>query len=417
MHTPTQDDLAQHSLSRNDVQECPWPHYQVMHEQGIFFDTELDMYVCVNYQMMREIMRNPGLYSSVNSQNVSHMREPPDNVKRLLAAQERPVNILVSADPPEHGRVRNLLDGPFRTREIIKLRPRIQEIVHGVIDDFIDTGTVEVVSQFAVPIPVTVIAELLGLERKYADTIKAWSDAAVEPLGMMISDARWAECAAPTLEFQQFIKQELESRRAEPREDLLTHLVQARDEQGQPLSMGEMLAVTGQLLVAGNETTTNGIAGGIQLLIENPQQQQALRDDETRMHTFVNEALRLESPVQGLFRITTAAVNLGGVDIPAGARIHLRYATANRDGAKYAQPDSLDVCRKNAGTQVGFGAGIHHCLGANLAREEMQQAFTILLRRLDKLSFTADANDFEHHPSLILRGLKQLNMTFEPLEH
>ena len=107
-------------------------------------------------------------------------------------------------------------------------------------------------------------------------------------------------------------------------------------------------------------------------------------------------------------------MNLGGLEIPAGARIHLRYAAANRDTAKYDHPDELDVCRKNAGIQVGFGAGIHHCLGANLAREEMFQAFMILLQRMDKLSFKPDANDFRHHPSLILRGLKQLRVTFEP---
>jgi cytochrome P450 len=168
------------------------------------------------------------------------------------------------------------------------------------------------------------------------------------------------------------------------------------------------------LLVAGNETTTNGIAAGVQMLIDNPEQQQKLRDEPERILTFVNEVLRLEAPVQGLYRITTADTEISGVAVPKGSRIMIRFAAANRDGAKYDHPDDLDVCRKNAGTHVGFGAGIHHCLGANLAREEMLQAFTLLLERVKNLRYKPGANDFTHHPNIALRGLKALHVEFDP---
>ena len=385
-----------------------------MHEQGgFYFDPALNMYVCANYQIMRDILRDPQTYSSVNSQNISHMRPPPPEVTAIQEASERPLNILVSADPPDHTRIRKLLDEPFRSRQITARRPQIQEIVHNVIDHFINDGQCELVEHFAIPIPVTVIADILGLDRSYADTIKAWSDASVEPLGMMISDERWIECARIIKTFQDFIQDELNARKDHPKDDLLTHLVLARDASGEALTMGEMLAVTQQLLVAGNETTTNGIAAGVQLLVENPDQQAALRADQSRMYTFVNEVLRLESPVQGLFRITTQDVVLNGVDVPKGSRIHMRYAAANRDGHKYACPDDLDIGRDNAGTQVGFGAGIHHCLGANLAREEMYQAFTILLARTKDIRFVPNANDFAHHPNMVLRGLKALHVEFD----
>ena len=401
------------SLAQPEVQECPWTYYQDKHPEGFFWDEQLGMFICMNYQLMREILRDPDLYSNVNSQNVSHMRTPPEEVREIQARSPRVYEILVSADPPNHGRVRKLVDDPFRPRAIESWRTHVQDIVNGCIESFIHQGETEIVESFAIPIPVTVIADILGIDRSHAPTIKVWSDASVEPLGMMITDERWIECAHIIEKFQHFMIEQIEIRQTDPREDLLTHLVQARDEQGEPLTMGEMLAVVQQILVAGNETTTNGIAAGVQLLAENQDQQAQLRANPDRMYTFVNEALRLESPVQGLFRIVTRDTEINGLQVPKGSRIHVRYAAANRDGAKYDSPDEVDIFRQNAGTQVGFGAGIHHCLGANLAREEMFQAFTMLLDRTNNIRLKPDANEFKHHPSMILRGLESLWVEFE----
>ena len=305
-----------------------------------------------------------------------------------------------------------MLDGPFRPRAIEKWRGAITDIVNHTIDNFIERGEFEAVEEFAIPIPVTVIADILGIDRSYASTIKSWSDASVEPLGMMISDERWIECAHIIRDFQTFITEAWEERRDQPRDDLLTHMLNVTDDDGVQLTLAEMLGITQQILVAGNETTTNGIAAGVQLLAQNPKQQRALRENPDRLLTFVNEVLRLESPVQGLFRIVKADTEIEGVKVPEGSRIMLRYAAANRDGTKYEAPDDLDIQRANAGTQVGFGAGIHHCLGANLAREEMLQAFRLLLERSKNLTLN-EANDFTHHPSLILRGLKELPVEIE----
>ncbi|MFB3103349.1 MAG: cytochrome P450, partial [Pseudomonadales bacterium] len=259
------------------------------------------------------------------------------------------------------------------------------------------------------------IADLLGLPRGLEEKIRAWSDAAVEPLGMMISDERLVDCAKLVKEFQDFIVGELETRKNTPRDDLLTHLVQARDESGSGLTTPEMLSLTQQFLVAGNETTTNGIAAAVQLLIDYPAQLSILQHDPSRVMTFVNEVLRLESPAQGLFRVVMEDTELAGVRMPAGSRIMLRFAAANRDASKYDEPDKLDVTRRNSATPVGFGSGIHHCIGANLAREEMVQTFEILISRITNLSFAEGRNDFTHHPSLILRGLKHLYINFDKI--
>ena len=173
-----------------------------------------------------------------------------------------------------------------------------------------------------------------------------------------------------------------------------------------------MLSLTSQFLVAGNETTTNGIAAGVQLLVDNPDQQAILRREPERVRVFINEVLRLEAPVQGLFRVVMADTELNGVKIPKGSRVMLRFAAANRDEARFQRPDALDVTRHNAGSNVAFGAGIHHCIGANLAREEMVQTFALLLQRTTNLAYAEGRNDFKHHPSMILCGLKHLHIKF-----
>jgi cytochrome P450 len=408
--------LSQSSLADAEIQERPDAYHHALHEQPVFFDDALGFYICSKYRLMREILRDTETFSSVGSQTIDALRPPPPEVRELRKQMWRGVDTLVTNDPPQHTRTRTLLDEPFRRRNIEWLIPSIREIINAAIDDFIIDGRCEFVSRFAIPVPIRVILDMLGLPRDLATQTKAWSDAAVEPLGMMVSDERLIECAKLTLEFQRYFAAELEARQHEPRDDLLSHIAVARDEHGQGFSMEEMLSICAQLLVAGNETTTNGLAAGMRRLIDHPEQRHALENrpagDLNGPRTLANETLRLDAPVQGLFRIVTQDVELAGVQLRTGDRIMLRFAAANRDPDKYDDPDALDVCRHNAGTHVGFGAGIHHCIGANLAREEMTQAFDILLSRLTDLAFVPDANDFRHHPSMILRGLKALHISF-----
>lgn len=401
------------SLADRDVQQCPDTYHEALRERPVHFDERLGFFVCGRYALMRQVLRDTETFSSIDSQTMDSLRPPPPEAVAIRKTCHPVVNTLVTNDPPSHTRIRKMVDAPFRTRRLDKLKERINDIAHGAIDEFIDDGACEMVSRFAVPIPVRVIAEMLGLDPALAPRIKAWSDASVEPLGMMVDDQRLIECAQLIKEFQDFIVEALEARRRQPQDDLLTHLVQARDAEGQGFSMAEMLSLTQQFLVAGNETTTNGIAAGVRLLAEQPAVLRTIKRRPDRALTFVNEVLRLESPVQGLFRVVRKDTELGGVRLPKGARIMLRFAAANRDGRKYASPERIDLHRANAGTHVAFGAGIHHCIGAGLARLEMRQAFTALAQRLRHLALVPD-NDFAHHPSMILRGLKALKVAFDP---
>ncbi len=405
--------LQEKSLADADVQQCPDAYHQALRERSVHFDERLGIFVCGRYALMRQVLRDTETFSSIDSQTVDGMRPPPPEAVEIRKTCHPTVNTLVTNDPPSHTRIRKMVDAPFRARSLDKLNSRIEEIAHGAIDEFIGEGATEMVSRFAVPIPVRVIADMLGLDPALAPKIKAWSDASVEPLGMMVDDQRLIECAKLIKAFQDFIVEALEARRRQPQDDLLTHLVQARDAEGQGFSMAEMLSLTQQFLVAGNETTTNGIAAGVRLLAERPALLRAIKRQPDRALGFVNEVLRLESPVQGLFRVVRKDTEFGGVHLPKGARIMLRFAAANRDGRKYASPEQIDLHRANAGTHVAFGAGIHHCIGAGLARLEMRQAFTALAQRLRHVALAPD-NDFTHHPSMILRGLKALRVTFEP---
>jgi cytochrome P450 len=174
-----------------------------------------------------------------------------------------------------------------------------------------------------------------------------------------------------------------------------------------------MLSILQQLLVACNETTTNLIASGMMLLCQNPDQMNAVVNDPSRIANFVEEALRIESPVQGLFRLAKSEVELGGTKIPAGARLVLMYGSANRDEGQFADASRFDVCRSNAKTHLAFGQGVHFCIGAALARLEGKVGFEMLLGRLRNIRLGNGANDLTHAPSFILRGLKQLHIEFD----
>ncbi len=408
--------LRRHSLQDPEVQEEPTAYHHALHGQPIFYDERLGFYICSTYPLLRQILRDPETFSNVDSQSIDSIRPPPPAVVALRRSGYPTVNTLVTNDPPSHTRFRKMVDEPFRPRSIDALRPNIRQIVAETIDAFAARGACEAVAELAVPVPVTVIADMLGLDRALAPRIKIWSDASVAPLGLMVSDERLIECARLMQEFQQVMAAELEARRQSPRDDLLTSLVTARDDEGNGFSMAEMLSLTQQFLVAGNETTTNAIAAGVQLLAAHPELQSVLENGrgDAALKTFVNETLRLEAPVQGLFRVVTKKVTVAGVTLPAGARIMLRFAAANRDPDQYPDPDRLDLERTNAATHLAFGAGIHHCIGANLAREELVATFDLLLARTRNLRL-APGSPPRHHPSIALRGLERLNVEFDPV--
>ncbi|HJN93237.1 MAG TPA: cytochrome P450, partial [Dehalococcoidia bacterium] len=278
------------------------------------------------------------------------------------------------------------------------------------------------VERFAVPLPVTVIADQLGVSRDDLADFKRWSDDSVAPLGGMITRERQLECARSLVEFQTYFAQRIEERRANPQDDILSALVNAHldveaeadGSDTRPLDVPEMLSILNQILVAGNETTTNLLASAMLLLLQHPDQMRIVRDDPDAIEGLLEEALRLESPVQGLFRVATSDTELDGVPTPAGSRLVLMYASGNRDDAQFPAAANFDVCRADAKMHLAFGGGEHFCLGAALARLEARVAFEELLRRTTDIQLADEQGEFPHTPSFILRGLQELRVRIVP---
>jgi cytochrome P450 len=225
----------------------------------------------------------------------------------------------------------------------------------------------------------------------------------------LLTKERLADLLRSQAEFFSYFTARIDERRSNPLDDLLTDVVEARMDGTEPLTTHEMLGMLAQFLVAGNETTTKLLASAMLLLTRQPELMSRLRADHSLIPGFIEEALRLEAPVQGLFRMANIDTEVGGVPIPAGSSIWVLYASANRDDAEFEEPDRLDPSRANAKLHLAFGQGIHYCIGASLSRAEGRIAFEVLLDRFEDIAL-APGNSFEFEPSYALHGLKALHL-------
>jgi cytochrome P450 len=407
------------------VLQCPFPHYAAMRDEApVIFLRNVGMWFVTRYDLVLEVAKDHKTYS--NLFGGASMPLPAGDAEKLRAAMEEGyprVSTMLTADQPEHTRYRRLVSKAFSARAIADLEPEIRRITTMLIDRWIDSGRVEFVSEFAVGLPVRVIARALNVPDDRLDDFKRWSDDSIAGIGTNITVDERVEAERGVNEFQHYFAAELDKRRLEPQDDLLTQLLNARvdDEDAEvtdrrPLDVPEMLSIIQQLLVAGNETTTKMLTEMMKLLAEHPDQWAKLKADPSRVPAVVEETLRLATPTQGMFRIVTRDVELGGVPIPAGARLVIVYSSANRDEAIFgADPDGFDPDRPSLGEHLAFGKGIHFCVGASLSRLEGRIALAELVQRIE--SFTlADANDFEVFPSFLLRGLKRLELDIVPVK-
>lgn len=400
-------------LSPENVAD-PYPFYRAMrHSVPVYQVPGAGFFIVSRYADIHHVLSHPEIFSS--KQPPGDDTRTPDDVMEIMSQGYPPMDTLLTSDPPVHSRFRALVNKAFSARRVATLEPKIRQVANELIDSFMGDGKVELVSQFAIGLPLTVIADALGVAHSDFDDFKRWSDDAVAQIGGMIGHRRQIECAHSFIEFQCYFEARLEERKSAPRDDLITDLLNARLDGTKPLDVAEMLSIIYQLLIAGNETTTNLIASGMMLLARNPDQMRLVIEDPSLIPNMIEEAMRIESPVQCLFRVAKAASEIGGAKIPEGARLAVMYASGNRDEAEFPDPDRFDVCRANARTHLAFGQGEHFCIGAALARLEARVAFETLLTRMPVIRLAAGKNDFAHTPSFILRGLKELHLEFEAI--
>ena len=313
---------------------------------------------------------------------------------------------MLNLEPPDHSRLRGLVSKAFTPRMVAQLRPTVESVTTGLIDRMVEQGEADLIHDLAYPLPVMVIAALLGFPIADSDRLRDLSRTAAKLFDASRTQADLVNAARAMAELVQMMREIMARRRAEPRDDLISGLIQASEEEHRATE-DEIVANAVLLLLAGHETTTNLIGNGLYALLQNPDQWSLLRSESDLIENAVEELLRFDSPVQGAVRMVLQEAEIAGMTFKAGERVWLMYGAANRDPAIFPDPDRLDLRRPNASRHLSFGQGIHFCLGAPLARLEGQIAIREMVRRAPDLTLRAA----ERSGFATLRGFKRLDVT------
>jgi hypothetical protein len=404
----------QYSLDSPEFVANPYPTFARMRSNDPVFWSAENNYWCLT--------RYDDITSLIPSQQFSSNRLEAHAGRMAQGAKEyfRPFLTAVSSwmlmiDPPDHTRLRGLVNKAFTPRVVEDMRIFIQELVNKMLADLEGQGSMDVIADLANPLPAMVIAELLGVPRTDQRQFKEWSDDIALALSAIDTTASKDELFAlysvaqkSALALSDYFKEHVAELRRHPQENLLFALAQA-EEQGDRLTQDELFANCVLLMIAGHETTTNLIGNGILALLQNPDQREALVANPELIVSAVEELLRYESPVQKMGRIALADIELKGKHIKKGDLVCFSFAAGNRDPEVFASPERLDITRK-PNRHLAFGHGLHYCVGAALARLEGQIVINTVLRRLPRLQLATE--NLQWHRNFTLRGLKSLPVVF-----
>lgn len=377
----------------------PYPYYELLRSAApIFYWETWNIFFLTRHADCSELLRD-------NRLGHGSMGEPSPEQNPLSAMQS---NWLLFKNPPDHTRLRSLVHKAFTPRMIEQLRGIIQTITDQLLDQVQMKGELELIADLAYPLPVTAIAEMLGIPEQDRHTFHEWSDALARSLDLTEDPAVYERATKAAATFTDYLRELAKRRRVEPRNDLLSALV-AVEEAGDHLSEAELYGTCSLLLIAGHETTINLIGNGTLALLQHPTQLRLLQQQPALIKLAVEELLRYDSPVQMTSRQAVEEMEMGGQVLQPGQQVSFMLGAANRDPAVFANPNELDITRKN-NPHLAFGSGIHYCLGAPLARLEGQIAIETLLRRMPKLSLATDTAVYRDN--YVLRGLETLPVTF-----
>lgn len=373
----------------------PYPTYAELREAGrILWHPLIGAWI---------LTRHSDVVSVLRDERFSADRRNSENFERLNLDRDLPRSMLTS-DPPDHTRLRTLVNKAFTARTVRRLEGRIEAICDRLLDAVADRGEMDVVSDYAYPLPITVIAEMLGVPASDQDAFREWSKAIALALGPLTPPTVEAAAVDARNALVEYFDAIVEHRRTDPRDDLVSALI-AAEEEGERLTHGELLAMLLLLLIAGHETTVNLIGNGVHALLRRPEALARLRADPALDHTTVEECLRYDSPVQLTGRVVMEPVEIAGVEVAPKQSVLTLLGSANRDPEVFDRPESFDIAREE-NPHVSFSAGIHFCLGAQLARLEGRIAIPKLLRRFQGAELASD--DLTWRPAVILRGLEAL---------
>jgi len=422
----------------------PYRLYELLLEEApVYHEPRHGVFIVSRYDDILEIKRQPHRFSNRQPTGPVTMPQPQDVPadlrdrlaavmsaaaaagKDITAAARGPgaVATLLAADPPDHSRYRGMTNKLLNMRRAKQWEPRIRAIADELIDRVIDKGELEWVMDFAHPLPLRTVAEILGVpqgdDKLLAEMFGGPN--AGEAIGnppvmvrRMLEAAELAAVRAPRETFLGFFADRIgELRKAPVEGDFLSDLIEMPDANGVRLNDEEILSIIGHFQVAGHETSTKMMTQAMYQLVANPDAMAAVRGDPSLCENLMEEALRFEAPVQGLFQIAKGDIEIGGVNIPAGAMLMTLYAAGNRDPRHFDDPERFDLHRTNARTHLSFGQGIHFCVGSPFARAEGRLGFQAFLERTRDIRF-AEGNSFERTVSYVLRGIREMHLRFEP---
>lgn len=385
---------------RQDVIADPYPYYEALRAQGpLVWNDQFGGWLLLGYDDCAAVLKDVTRFSSERER-----RTTQSQMRQMEAGTRAPT--VLNSDPPKHTELRRLVNRAFTPRTIGAMEAQIRALVDGLLDHALADGGMDVVDGLAYPLPVIVIAEMLGVSPQDRADFRRWSDDAVTPVLPHTPEAEAQRRLQSVIALRAYLTEAIARRRREPGEDLISLLVHAAD-QGSKLSEDELLAFVVLLLLAGNETTTNLIANGVLALARNPDQRDLLRERPELMPLAVEEFLRYDGPVQGTSRVVLAPLTLRGVDLKPGDLVMPMLAAANRDPAHFPEADRLLVERAE-NDHLAFGWGIHYCLGAPLARLEASVGFEKLLERMPRFQLAEPEGALHYRSAFILRGIERL---------
>ncbi len=373
--------------------------------EPVYKDPLTGNFVLTRFRDVRSTLLNHRLFSNDAGMVGQKQSSVTAEVEAIYRAKgPLPGRNLQTYDPPEHKQHRGPIDRAFDHWKLEQLREFIGQTANRFIDRIIDRPEVDFVAGFAIPFPLLVFADQLGVAHEDAGLLKLWADVAVEEINPVLPPERELEIAHILAGMSEYFQSAISKTRAAPDDRLLTHLINTIDPGGTDDGLAELLSVIRAIVVAAGDTTTFGLAGGMKLLCESPELVPVIRNDQEKLLAFVEETLRITSPVQTLFRKAREDTEIGGVPIPAGSIIEARYGAGDLDPEAFPCPYAVDLERPNLKSHVGFGVGAHACPGMVLARTEMEIGFAALVDRMDNFRLARGDDSLEFSTSYIAHG-------------
>ena len=377
----------------------PYPVYRQLRERDpVHYSILTQQYVVSSFSDVDRILRDHRSFSN----DLKRARSS----RGSLGTRKKLKPSMLALDPPDHTRLRRLVNRAFTPRSVAKMEDYIRATAHSLLDEVEGADEFDLMKALSVPLPTIVIARMIGVPERDLDRFKVWSDRLARALEPLLTPEEVELVYRSEQQLAEYFKVIIEQRRREPRDDLVSRLVEA-EEQGDKLTSDETIVMLRLLLIAGNETTTNLIGNGVRALLRNPDQLTLLRERPELIPAAVEELLRYDSPVQLDMRIARRDLEIGDTAVRSGTMMTLAIGSANHDPERFQRPHALDIQRADQGN-ISFGRGIHHCLGSPLARLEGRIALEVLLERFDRIGFGARAP--KYRPSVVLRGLEHFDV-------